>query len=296
MSSNSTSVDTNTLFPLKSMKPTSSMLPQYPSERSSMVPNKNLKLISIVCLSISISGISLTSIATAFDHLLLRLPLKINQTRTRQFLCRNRFLILWISKFTVWSAHQQQKRYVSTLLQDEKMLRKAFSVTNAYGAITVTERGALPSLSTRDLVKVVLFYPSHGLQRILVGCLKADLQQVRDELTQYNIKISSFAACIVILVEKIYTVIMTSLTVAEKSAQSAHFWAILLKRENYQFWKTMVEPFLSANKLSGYLNGSISCPPLQITTKNKTIENLAYATWKANDDHVKMLLLSSISE
>ncbi|CAI9292174.1 unnamed protein product [Lactuca saligna] len=282
MSSNSTSVDTNTLFPLKSMKPTSSMLPQYPSERSSMVPNKNLKLISIVCLSISISGISLTSIATAFDHLLLRLPLKINQTRTRQFLCRNRFLILWISKFTVWSAHQQQKRYVSTLLQDEKMLRKAFSVTNAYGAITVTERGALPSLSTRDLVKV--------------GCLKADLQQVRDELTQYNIKISSFAACIVILVEKIYTVIMTSLTVAEKSAQSAHFWAILLKRENYQFWKTMVEPFLSANKLSGYLNGSISCPPLQITTKNKTIENLAYATWKANDDHVKMLLLSSISE
>ncbi|CAI9292172.1 unnamed protein product [Lactuca saligna] len=290
MSSNSTSVDTNTLFPLKSMKPTSSMLPQYPSERSSMVPNKNLKLISIVCLSISISGISLTSIATAFDHLLLRLPLKINQTRTRQFLCRNRFLILWISSGVLINSRNATYRH------DEKMLRKAFSVTNAYGAITVTERGALPSLSTRDLVKVVLFYPSHGLQRILVGCLKADLQQVRDELTQYNIKISSFAACIVILVEKIYTVIMTSLTVAEKSAQSAHFWAILLKRENYQFWKTMVEPFLSANKLSGYLNGSISCPPLQITTKNKTIENLAYATWKANDDHVKMLLLSSISE
>lgn len=39
-----------------------------------------------------------------------------------------------------------------SLLQDEKRLREALCFANACGAITVTERGAIPALPTRDAV------------------------------------------------------------------------------------------------------------------------------------------------
>lgn len=38
------------------------------------------------------------------------------------------------------------------LLQDEKRLREALKFANACGAITVTERGAIPALPQREAV------------------------------------------------------------------------------------------------------------------------------------------------
>lgn len=39
-----------------------------------------------------------------------------------------------------------------SLRQDEKKLREALAFANACGAITVTERGAIPALPTREAV------------------------------------------------------------------------------------------------------------------------------------------------
>lgn len=39
-----------------------------------------------------------------------------------------------------------------SLLQDEKRLREALSFANACGAITVTERGAISTLPTREVI------------------------------------------------------------------------------------------------------------------------------------------------
>ena len=41
---------------------------------------------------------------------------------------------------------------VKTVLQDENRLREALRFANACGALTVTERGAIPALPTREAV------------------------------------------------------------------------------------------------------------------------------------------------
>ncbi|KAJ0542271.1 putative RNA-directed DNA polymerase [Helianthus annuus] len=65
----------------------------------------------------------------------------------------------------------------------------------------------------------------------------------------------------------------------------------------------MIQPFLVTNGLFGYIDGSIPCPPFVIATSGKEKEapasstvNPNYDAWLANDAHVRMLLLSTISE
>jgi fructokinase len=41
-------------------------------------------------------------------------------------------------------------------MQDEKLLREALLFANACGAVTVTERGAIPALPTKDAVLELL--------------------------------------------------------------------------------------------------------------------------------------------
>lgn len=65
----------------------------------------------------------------------------------------------------------------------------------------------------------------------------------------------------------------------------------------------MIQPFLVTNRLFGYVDGSIPCPDPTVTTpsadKNNpptTQPNPNHDTWVSNDAHVRMLLLSTISE
>ena len=64
----------------------------------------------------------------------------------------------------------------------------------------------------------------------------------------------------------------------------------------------MVHPFLVTNQLFGYIDGSIVCPPALIQspagkeTAGSTTTNPSHLAWVANDAHVRMLLLSTISE
>lgn len=63
----------------------------------------------------------------------------------------------------------------------------------------------------------------------------------------------------------------------------------------------MIQPFLVTNNLFGYVDDTISCPTptLPATEKATTTEpipNPSYVAWLANDAHVSMLLLSTISK
>ncbi|MFS7923079.1 putative RNA-directed DNA polymerase [Helianthus anomalus] len=82
----------------------------------------------------------------------------------------------------------------------------------------------------------------------------------------------------------------------EKTAHNSHKFAFTLNHTNYGYWKSMVEPFLVSNNLFGYIDGTIPCPPSKITTETAVTENPSYSRWVANDAHVRMLLVSTISE
>lgn len=49
----------------------------------------------------------------------------------------------------------------------------------------------------------------------------------------------------------------------------------------------MFQPFLITNNLIGYVDGTITCPAQP---------NPSYSTWVSNDAHVRMLIISTISE
>ena len=85
-------------------------------------------------------------------------------------------------------------------------------------------------------------------------------------------------------------------TAIEKIAHNTHKFAFTLSPTNYGFWKAMLEPFLTTNHLIGYVNGTIQRPEPKITTEVVTTDNPSYAPWIANDAHVRMLILSTISE
>ncbi|GJW63028.1 nucleotide-binding alpha-beta plait domain-containing protein [Tanacetum coccineum] len=75
--------------------------------------------------------------------------------------------------------------------------------------------------------------------------------------------------------------------------------AFTLSPTNYGYWKTMIEPFLITNNLMGYVDGSISCPSKTLyVTDGATVpkENPNYQIWVSNDAHVRMLIISTISE
>ena len=92
--------------------------------------------------------------------------------------------------------------------------------------------------------------------------------------------------------------IIAAFTSVEKTAHNSHKFAFKLSPDNYGFWKTMIHPFLVTNNLFGYIDGTIKCPPMKTsaTTDTASLDNPSYLHWIANDAHVKMILISTISE
>lgn len=98
---------------------------------------------------------------------------------------------------------------------------------------------------------------------------------------------------------------ISAFSTIDKAAHNHHRFAFNLTPTNYGYWKTMVQPFLSFNGLMGYVDGSIICPekflPFVNTTTIET-SNAApkvseyYLNWVSDDAHVRMLLISTISE
>lgn len=59
----------------------------------------------------------------------------------------------------------------------------------------------------------------------------------------------------------------------------------------------MIHPFLQTNNMLGYVDGTIPSPATTISSKEGEIApNPAHAIWISNDVHVRMLLISTISE
>ncbi|KAD2393749.1 hypothetical protein E3N88_40726 [Mikania micrantha] len=96
---------------------------------------------------------------------------------------------------------------------------------------------------------------------------------------------------------------LASFTTAEKTNHNSHKFGFTLSSTNYGYWKTMIQPFLITNKLFGYIDGSIPCPDSTITIPSVDKNNPSliqtnpnYDTWVSNDAHIRMLLMSTISE
>ncbi|GAV63360.1 UBN2_3 domain-containing protein, partial [Cephalotus follicularis] len=69
--------------------------------------------------------------------------------------------------------------------------------------------------------------------------------------------------------------------------------SIKLDRHNYPLWRSQFLPILRATQLYGYIDGSITCPPPQIsmsTDPTKLVSNPAYETWILSNQ----LLLTTI--
>ncbi|XP_022020042.1 uncharacterized protein LOC110920115 [Helianthus annuus] len=58
----------------------------------------------------------------------------------------------------------------------------------------------------------------------------------------------------------------------------------------------MVEQFLISHNLFGYVDGTIPCPSSKVTTGTTTTDNPSSAPWISNDAHVRMLIISTVSE
>ncbi|GJV58678.1 putative RNA-directed DNA polymerase [Tanacetum coccineum] len=53
---------------------------------------------------------------------------------------------------------------------------------------------------------------------------------------------------------------ISAFTTVDKTAHNSRKFAFTLSPTNYDYWKTMIEPFLITNNLMGYVDGSIPCP------------------------------------
>ncbi|GJV98077.1 putative RNA-directed DNA polymerase [Tanacetum coccineum] len=92
---------------------------------------------------------------------------------------------------------------------------------------------------------------------------------------------------------------ISAFTTVDKMAHNSRKFAFTLSPTNYGYWKTMIEPFLITNNLMGYVDGSIPCPSKTLSvTDGATVpkENPNYPIWVSNDAHVRMLIISTISE
>ncbi|KAD7479951.1 hypothetical protein E3N88_03087 [Mikania micrantha] len=99
---------------------------------------------------------------------------------------------------------------------------------------------------------------------------------------------------------------ITTFTIAEKTNHNSHKFGFKLSPTNYGYWKTMIKPFLITNSLYDYIDGSLPCPSQTIVIATSSSDkdqpplppkpNPEYSTWVSNDAHVRMLLLSTISE
>ncbi|KAL9993337.1 putative RNA-directed DNA polymerase [Helianthus debilis subsp. tardiflorus] len=91
----------------------------------------------------------------------------------------------------------------------------------------------------------------------------------------------------------------------DKTTHNSHKFGFTLTPTNYGYWKAMIQPFLTTNGLFGYVNGTILCPEPLIqppaatgkeTTAAASTPNPSYTAWISNDAHIRMLLMSTISE
>ncbi|KAJ9548514.1 hypothetical protein OSB04_021057 [Centaurea solstitialis] len=93
--------------------------------------------------------------------------------------------------------------------------------------------------------------------------------------------------------------LLAAFTSAEKTSHNSHKFAFTLSPTNYGYWKAMIHPFLLTNNLFGYVDGTIPCSAklLQPTDpKTDPKENPNYPVWVSNDAHVRMVIISTISE
>ncbi|KAD7117701.1 hypothetical protein E3N88_04969 [Mikania micrantha] len=99
--------------------------------------------------------------------------------------------------------------------------------------------------------------------------------------------------------------LLAPFSTSEKTSHNSHKFGFTLSPTNYGFWKTMIHPFLVTNNLIGYVDGTIPCPSpviLQSTSSDKDASTIVqqpnpnHATWVANDAHIRMLIISTISE
>jgi hypothetical protein len=73
-----------------------------------------------------------------------------------------------------------------------------------------------------------------------------------------------------------------------------------LTRDNFRLWKATIVPILKGHSLFGFVDGSFSCPPQNITTETEdgatVIINPACKTWQMQDQLILGALTSSLSE
>nr|GEX48215.1 hypothetical protein CTI12_AA391630 [Tanacetum cinerariifolium] len=92
---------------------------------------------------------------------------------------------------------------------------------------------------------------------------------------------------------------ISAFTTVDKIAHNSRKFAFTLSPTNYGYWKVMIEPFLITNNLMGYVDGSIPCPSKTLlVTEDVTVpkENPNYSIWVSSDAHVRILIISTISE
>ena len=87
-----------------------------------------------------------------------------------------------------------------------------------------------------------------------------------------------------------------TLTNQEKTTHNSHKFAFTLKPTNYGYWRSMVESFLTSHTLFGYVDGTIPCPESKVTNETTTTANPSYQPWVSNDAHIRMLIISAVSE
>ncbi|XP_076958329.1 uncharacterized protein LOC143634026 [Bidens hawaiensis] len=82
----------------------------------------------------------------------------------------------------------------------------------------------------------------------------------------------------------------------ERTSHNSHKFSFNLTSNNYGYWKAMMEPFLKANNLYCYVDATLACPEEKITTIDAITTNPNFTNWVANDVHVRMVIISTVSE
>ncbi|KAL4569482.1 hypothetical protein LXL04_025120 [Taraxacum kok-saghyz] len=91
---------------------------------------------------------------------------------------------------------------------------------------------------------------------------------------------------------------LTAFSTTEKATHNSHKFGFTLSPTNYGYWKALIQPFLVTNNLFGYIDGTIPCPESTKSTEKDTTPttNPSYLALLSNDAHIRMLLMSTISE
>jgi hypothetical protein len=75
-----------------------------------------------------------------------------------------------------------------------------------------------------------------------------------------------------------------------------HMITIKLSSTNYLLWRNQILPLLNSQNLLDYIDGSVHEPPESILSESISIPNPKHAIWKSEDQHLLILLLSSLTE